>query len=92
MNKKVIVLITVTVALAAAVYFVFVKPELEMRELARETCDEIDGAMMMTVGPTLNKAAGKTERLGFDKSRLGEQMRVECPYLIDALENWAANH
>lgn len=92
MNKKVIALIATLAGLLLAVYFVFIKPELEMRELARETCDEIDGAMMLTVGPTLNKAAGKTERLGFDKSRLGEQMRVECPYLVDSLENWAADH
>ena len=79
------------IALAALVlsYLLYFKPRAEARELARETCDELNGAIMLQVGPILNKATGKAGRLGYDQPEFGELMREQCPDTMQALAQWA---
>lgn len=63
---------------------------MSMRSLAQDTCAELDGAMVIQAGPILKKAVSRAERLGFTGPDLGDRMRDECPSLMRALEERAA--
>jgi hypothetical protein len=88
-NVKIAILTTLLAGVLATLFFTTIKPRMELRELARETCDEIDGAMVIVVAGVINKASNKAERLGFEKQELGEEMREQCPGVVAALEDWA---
>lgn len=86
-----ILLPTLVVALLGA-YFFILRPQMQLKELAAETCDELDGAIVMVAGPLMNKAIGKAGRLGFEGHELGDAMREQCPGLMRGLSAWAEEH
>lgn len=92
MEKRTVVSL-VGLGLVVVLGFVFlIKPRMEMNELAKETCDEIDGSIMLVVGGVMKKAIGKAERLGFSGPELGDRMREECPGLMAGLAKWSKEH
>jgi len=92
MNKtRIAILVGVLVLVAGGAGFFVLKPHMEMQELARETCDELNGAIVLQAGPILNKAIGKTKRLGFEPTELGDRMREECPDLMQAMDEKFGN-
>jgi hypothetical protein len=95
MDKRWIIRIVVgSILLAAlvATYLLVLKPRQELKAAAQDTCDQLDGAIMLQVGPILSSATKKAERLGFTGPELGEQMRELCPDTMSALERWSSSH
>jgi hypothetical protein len=87
MEKRTVISL-VTLGLVLVLGFVLVlKPRMDMDELAQETCDELDGAIVMVAGPIVSKAVGKSERLGFTGPELGDRMREKCPGIMNHLDS-----
>jgi len=89
MSKKNKIVVTLSAVIAVALgtmYMAVIKPRLELQELARETCDELEGASFLIAASIINNATGKTEQLGFETVDLRDAMFDECPYILDALE------
>lgn len=55
--------------------------------LAKDTCAELDGAIVLQVGPILRKAISRAEDLGASGPELGAAMREECPETMSAIDN-----
>ncbi len=92
MEKKTVISLVALGLVLALGFLLIVKPRLDMRELAKETCDELDGAIVLVAGPLMKKAIGKAERLGFSAPDLGGIMREECPGLMQSLDRWSEEH
>jgi hypothetical protein len=90
-KRKVTLIVILGIALVLGFAFIL-KPHMEMTELAQETCDELDGAIVMVAGSIMSGAIGKADRLGFSAAELGDKMRVECPDLMAGLAQWSADH
>lgn len=90
-NTRVLAILILAACLGAA-YWLFIRPGLELDEVAQDTCDQMDGAIMLQVGPILNSAQRKAERLGFTPPELGDRMRAKCPDLMSQLNAWAEEH
>ena len=60
--------------------------QAQLTELAKDTCAELDGAIVLQVGPILNRAISEADDLGFSGPELGDKMREECPSTMLALD------
>lgn len=58
-----------------------------VQQLAKETCAELEGAVILTAGSIVSAAVAKAEDMGSSGAELGDAMRAECPGIMDALEN-----
>jgi len=87
MDKRTITSTTILGVVLVLGFALVLKPRMDMNELAQETCDELDGAIVMVAGPIISKAVGKAERLGFSGPELGERMRDRCPGLMRQLND-----
>jgi hypothetical protein len=84
-----IALIFVLGAVGVLGYWFVWKPQRELRELAQDTCAELEGSIMLQVGSILSKAQSRALRLGFSAPELGDSMREECPALMMGLAEWS---
>lgn len=57
-----------------------------LTELAQDTCDELEGAIVLQVGGIISGAVREAEELGYEGPDLGDKMREECPGLMAAVE------
>jgi hypothetical protein len=85
-KRKVVSIVALGLTLALGFFFL-VKPRMDMDDLAQETCDELDGAIVMIAGSIVSKAVGKAERLGFSGPELGSRMRDKCPGIMNHLDS-----
>jgi len=58
-----------------------------LRDLAQETCNDLENAIVLQVGLILENAIEEAERLGYTGPELGDAMRDECPNVMAALAN-----
>lgn len=86
MNKKYLLLLLIPVI---AIYFVVIRPKVQLQELADNTCSNLDGQMMLAVGPILKNAIDKAGKLGFSGPELGDKMRARCPDIMYQIEEWS---
>jgi hypothetical protein len=56
-------------------------------QLAKETCAELEGAIVLQAGPIVQRAIAKAEDMGATAGDLGDAMRSECPEIMAAIEN-----
>jgi hypothetical protein len=56
-------------------------------QLAKETCAELEGAIVLTAGTIVSRAIAEAEDMGASASELGDAMRSECPEIMAAIEN-----
>lgn len=61
--------------------------EGKLTDLAIDTCQELDGSIVLTAGLILQDAIAEAEDLGFTAPELGDKMREECPGIMAAIEN-----
>ena len=92
MDKRTLISLGILAGILLFGFFLLIKPTMDLKTLAQETCDELDGARVIVAGPLISKAIGKTERLGFSRLDLRIKMRTECPGLIESMEKWAVEH
>ena len=62
-------------------------PMLDLLQVAKETCDELDGAIVLQVGGILSRAIGRAEDAGFSAPDLGDVMRAKCPDMMAAVNS-----
>jgi hypothetical protein len=94
-NKKTIVLAVPAIAalgVFAIVWFTYISPRRQLDQLAKDTCDDVDGAMMLTAISTLSSSINKAERLGFSGPELGDRMREHCPSIVRQIHEFAAGY
>jgi hypothetical protein len=94
-SKKAIVwtvIVIAAIATFAAVWFLYLQPRRELDELAKRTCMDLDGSMMLFVPPKLTSAVDDAERLGFTGEELGDRMREHCPSIIQQIQRWAMEY
>lgn len=77
----------IVVAIIGVVLVAQLAGENELQELAEETCDELEGAIVLQVGGIINSAVNRAERMGASGPELGNRMRQECPGVMGAVEN-----
>jgi hypothetical protein len=58
-----------------------------LTELAQDTCDDLDSAIVLQVGGILSGAIRDAEDLGYEGPDLGDKMREDCPDLMAAMES-----
>jgi hypothetical protein len=56
-------------------------------QLAKETCAELEGAIVLQAGPIVQRAIADAEDMGATAGDLGDAMRSECPEIMAAIEN-----
>lgn len=54
--------------------------------MATETCEDLEGAIVLTAGAIVQRAIDDAEELGFTGPELGDEMREVCPDIMAALE------
>lgn len=75
------------IVLGLAVWWWSGRDDRRLNELADETCSELEGAIVLQAGPILSGALGEADDLGFTGPELGDEMRSECPGLMEAVDN-----
>lgn len=93
-NAKVAVsvLVAVLLGVAASAYAFWLKPRMELGRLAEDACRQMDGAIILQVGPILTSATSRAAELGFEKSDLMNEMKEKCPDTMAGLQRWAEQH
>jgi hypothetical protein len=66
--------------------------EAKLDDLARMTCTNLNGAMMITVGQILQGAILEAQRIGYSGPELGSRMRSMCPDIMVELDAWTAEN
>jgi hypothetical protein len=82
----------VAIGVFASVWFLYISPRRQMDQLAKDTCDDLDGSMMLVVGSTLSSSVNKAERLGFTGRDLGDRMQEHCPSIMRQIAEFAAGY
>jgi hypothetical protein len=92
-SKMTIVWAVVAIAVIgvfAVGWFLYVSPRRQLDQLAKDTCDDVDGAIMLTAISTLSSSINKAERLGFTGRELGDRMREHCPSIVRQIDEFAS--
>ena len=82
----------VALAAFAAAWIFYISPRRQLDQLAKDTCDELDGSIMLVAGVTLESAVNKAERLGFSGPELGDRMREHCPSILRQIAEFASSY
>lgn len=80
-------LVAGVIALGLVVWWWSGRDERRLNELAQETCSELEGAIVLQAGGILSGALDEADDLGFTGPELGDEMRSECPGLMQAMDN-----
>ena len=81
--RKIIVATVATVATALSAC----SSDSGLTDLANETCNDLDNAIVLQVGGILGSAIADAEDLGYTGPELGDRMREECPGTMAALDS-----
>jgi hypothetical protein len=94
-SKTAIVWATMAVVVLAALtaaWFLYISPRRQLDQLAKDTCNQLDGSIMLAAGFTLESAINKAERLGFSGPELGDRMREHCPSIMRQIADFASRY
>jgi hypothetical protein len=67
-------------------------PQRALEELAADTCQQLDDAIVLQVGYILGDAIDDAEELGFSGFDLGDEMRSACPLTMAAMESLTSDY
>ena len=85
-TKVALVAIVVLAGVFVATLVIPGMPGGRLEALAKDTCAELEGAIVLQVGPILSKAISKAGDMGVSGSELGDAMRTACPATMAAIE------
>jgi hypothetical protein len=91
-SKKAIVLAVVALGVFAAVWVFYISPRRQLDQLAQDTCDDLEGSIMLVAASTLSSSINKAERLGFTGRDLGDRMREHCPSIMRQIMEVASEY
>ena len=74
--------------LGAIFLILVVVPHVQVKSLAKDTCKDMEGMMLIAAAGLLKKRTEEAEDLGFSGPEFGNKLREECPAIMQQFEDF----